>query len=133
MALGFIIFFNATLRAKSLPTSDLRSFLIAFFKNFFVSHALCASEDINLIVLCNVDVFLANCNDFEHGYRSILHHVFGDMIIFENEIEALHLRGCLAPLFEGVHPQTTNKYVELFVLTCRALKAFSVTIMTSQK
>lgn len=38
-------------------------------------------------------------DDFEHGYRSMLHRVYGDLILFENEGDAIRLKQCLVPVF----------------------------------
>ena len=73
-------------------------------------------------------------NDFEHGYRSILHRVYGDLLLFEDEPKAFHLRECLVPMFEEHEKfhEKTQKICNSFIASLEG-KMGSISVYTEFK
>nr|XP_002130785.1 beta-amyrin 11-oxidase [Ciona intestinalis] len=53
-------------------------------------------------------------NDIEHGYKSILHRLYGDNIVFENDVTANELHNCLKNCFQNMelYKETVNRLCE---------------------
>uniref|UniRef100_H2YKG3 Uncharacterized protein n=1 Tax=Ciona savignyi TaxID=51511 RepID=H2YKG3_CIOSA len=54
--------------------------------------------------------------DIEHGYKSILHRLYGDNIVFENGLDSIELHHCLTNCFKDV-----ENYTETVTLLCEPL------------